>query len=1271
MERVLLPNASAVAKHGPALVACFGTPVGIFLIYDAFFKAGRVNHEELEWKRREVQRASVKLREVVKLERTKYYLNKLGAGGQGTVRLTFTLNVGGYGERALREELQRLFEVDSCRLLLVEDTLDEDERESGERTEEMVSTDGGTQPEAPPKQLVRTNSVQVLVAKLTAQLKDQLIKKGAKISQAFHMMDRNGEGTISADNFALGLADVGLDMRPDDIAALVASIDRDGDGQISLHEWTIAFGPRQITVAILPERGDNGKVASGENADETKGDDPDVIARQLKKKLTKLGKSSGSDVDSYPLLSTVETQVSPVQTEVNELKWTEAKRIYTWRKEASHMRFRDVEITQNAAELQRKDVALGKAAVSLEEKVALLRRERDEVDALLLAATQLTWKSLQREVSECVTKMNDSTHTEHEKFRDGKAIKDLLHLVRRERKRMVRVKYGKGPRAFAVRHLDYYGLIDRSKWCSALKVGPTREELVTAVNALRAKKKEQYGKLGVLLRLASSSAPTLFAGTVFNTLSGAVTPLTLKFKSDMIRSLQQLDYEQVYNSFWSVIYVQFITMFIDNLSNRFTRRGADAVSQTLKRMVGKAIISQDLRYFDSVDKPNRCLRDAEDIEHDLVYQPQSVIKRAVGLVSNFIVAYEQSPDLLKLMAVILPVTNVVQALVINWFRKSTRRQQRGRMRNDDSLGMESVTHDSESMQVVRSFGRELRTVEEFSASNEVQDDLQQQSDLLLDLLNPIFRFSYQIGTYLGLYFGSRLVLQNKMSATDVAISVSLSENLVHGVKSFFQRELPGLARVLAPATRIIEMLDRTPTQGIDEKIGLTPTKPLNGVIEFKDVHFAYPRDKNKKVLRGLSFKLDAGESLGIVGSAGCGKSTALRVLLRMYDCQSGQVLIDGRDIRDYNPPWLRRQMAVVQQTPYIIDGDIRANLVYGYAGSAGGRNEDPTQEEIEAACKRTNAYKVIMEQPERWRTDCSDLSPGQKQIITITRALLRNPRILILDEITASLDADTQELIATAIETLMEGRTTVQIAHRLVVLQNSNHIICMEDGVVAQSGDHKSLMTIKDGMYRRMVLKQNLNTGSDGEDQESDCVSNCSEQVNSSDASDGSDVSESSSDSEDDADDSDAETEEVTPKDRVMAASNGENSGVEIETEDLLLELSVLGKDLSSGAALKDERAVAEFQATASSLVERASMLVQRVSREQARLEQLAMQVDRPPTTVISPSVAVGAAAAAAAAPTDTSEGMSEPSSGPTEDVADGGLGLSRQLSRTRSRSGL
>ena len=761
----------------------------------------------------------------------------------------------------------------------------------------------------------------------------------------------------------------------------------------------------------------------------------------------------------------------------------------------------------------------------------------------------------------------------------------------------------------------------------------------------------------------------------------------------MIRALEQADQLKAGQSFRSLIYIQFITMFIDNLSNRFTRKGADAVSQTLKRKVGKAIISQDMRYFDSVDKPSACLRDAEEIEHDLVYQPQYVIKRAVGLISNLFVAYEQSPALLYRMAIILPVTQVVQTIVIGWFRKSTKRQQRGRMTNDDSLGMESVTRDSESMKVVRSFGRELRTVEEYGASNEVQDDIQQQADVLLDLLNPIFRFSHQIGTYMGLWYGSQLVLRGEMSASDVAIAVSLSENLVHGVKSFFQRELPALARVLAPATRIIEMLDRTPTQGIDEELGLKPEKGLQGLIEFKDVHFAYPRDKNKKVLRGLSFKLSGGESLGIVGSAGCGKSTALAVLLRMYDCQVGTVMIDGLDIKEYNPPWLRRQMAVVQQTPYIVHGDIRANLVYGYAGSAEGRNEDPSQEEIETACKRTNAYKVIMEQPERWRTDCKDLSPGQKQIITITRALLRNPRILILDEITASLDADTQELVANAVETLMEGRTTVQIAHRLVVLQNSNHIICLEDGVVAQSGNHKDLMAVKDGMYRRMVLKQNLNTGSDsGSDDE-----------------EGESGSDAEDDAEEEASDEKGEKSEpgsltidttTTTKDEAAAAaaaarSSGPDSprkakaalsvsadttpgkqGEEesskslsppkqrwvtainwamststektMSTEDLLLELSVLKADLGT---LKDEKAIAEFQETAGSLVERCGALVRRVSREQARLEQLSEQVGRTPTTVISPSARM------------QTQGL-------LSGAEEGGLDLKRQISRTRSASG-
>ena len=137
-----------------------------------------------------------------------------------------------------------------------------------------------------------------------------------------------------------------------------------------------------------------------------------------------------------------------------------------------------------------------------------------------------------------------------------------------------------------------------------------------------------------------------------------------------------------------------------------------------------------------------------------------------------------------------------------------------------------------------------------------------------------------------------------MSAADVAVAVNLSEQLVLGVQSMFQREIPALTRVLKPASRVTEMLQRVPTMGVDPKIGLTPTTRLRGEIEFKDVHFAYPRDKNKKVLRGLNMHVKSGQSLGIVGAAGCGKSTALALLLRLYDPQHGSILIDGRDIKE-------------------------------------------------------------------------------------------------------------------------------------------------------------------------------------------------------------------------------------------------------------------------------------------------------------------------------------------------------------------------------------
>ena len=283
-------------------------------------------------------------------------------------------------------------------------------------------------------------------------------------------------------------------------------------------------------------------------------------------------------------------------------------------------------------------------------------------------------------------------------------------------------------------------MVNRQRWnINNLDSGPKREQLVAAVNALWVKKKEQYSNLGKLLALARPHMPVIVAGFSIKMVESALSALHINYQNDMIRAIERLNRPDMVRGFRSLIYMQLITLFLANMSDRFTRHGADALSRSLKRVVGKAIISQDLRYFDVVSSPASVLRDAEDINGALVYRPQRVMGRVVNLLSTAAVAHKQSPELLYRMAVVMPVTQIVRAVIVSIFRKRQRRQQRGRMDTESSAeGLVTVCNNSESMRMVRSFGREVRTLGEYDTSNKVQDILSQQTDMLLDMLRPLF-----------------------------------------------------------------------------------------------------------------------------------------------------------------------------------------------------------------------------------------------------------------------------------------------------------------------------------------------------------------------------------------------------------------------------------------------------------------------------------------------------------------------------------------------------
>ena len=263
--------------------------------------------------------------------------------------------------------------------------------------------------------------------------------------------------------------------------------------------------------------------------------------------------------------------------------------------------------------------------------------------------------------------------------------------------------------------------------------------------------------------------------------------------------------------------------------------------------------------------------------------------------------------------------------------------------------------------------------------------------------------------------------------------------------------------------RIFEYLDRT----ADIKNPENPLKPdlSDCSVEFKDVKFSYTEDK--PILKGISFKVPKGEMHAIVGTSGAGKSTVIGMIPRLYDPKEGSVLLAGVDVKDFDLSYLRQNVGMVTQDTYLFNGTILENLLYA--------KEDATLEEIENACKVANIYDFIVSLPDKFNTVVGNrglkLSGGEKQRVSIARVVLKNPKVLILDEATSSLDSISENLIQEALDRVMENRTSIVIAHRLSTVMAADKIMVMEEGVITASGSHDRLLEESEG-YRNLYETQ-------------------------------------------------------------------------------------------------------------------------------------------------------------------------------------------------------
>ncbi|XP_017391993.1 phosphatidylcholine translocator ABCB4 isoform X1 [Cebus imitator] len=318
---------------------------------------------------------------------------------------------------------------------------------------------------------------------------------------------------------------------------------------------------------------------------------------------------------------------------------------------------------------------------------------------------------------------------------------------------------------------------------------------------------------------------------------------------------------------------------------------------------------------------------------------------------------------------------------------------------------------------------------------------------------------------LAFWYGSTLVISKEYT---IGNAMTVFFSILIGAFSVGQAApcIDAFANARGAAYVIFDIIDNNPKIDSFSERGHKPDS-ITGNLEFNDVHFSYPSRANIKILKGLNLKVQSGQTVALVGSSGCGKSTMVQLIQRLYDPDEGTINIDGQDIRNFNVSYLREIIGVVNQEPVLFSTTIAENIRYGRG--------NVTMDEIKKAVKEANAYEFIMKLPQKFDTLVGErgaqLSGGQKQRIAIARALVRNPKILLLDEATSALDTESEAEVQAALDKAREGRTTIVIAHRLSTVRNADVIAGFEDGVIVEQGSHSELMK-KEGVYFKLVNMQ-------------------------------------------------------------------------------------------------------------------------------------------------------------------------------------------------------
>ena len=492
----------------------------------------------------------------------------------------------------------------------------------------------------------------------------------------------------------------------------------------------------------------------------------------------------------------------------------------------------------------------------------------------------------------------------------------------------------------------------------------------------------------------------------------------------------------------------------------FTLAGERVVAR-LRRTLYEHVLAQEIAFFDerrTGELGSRLASDTTVLQNTVSVNVSMLLRNGASVIGGVALLFYTSPLLTLIMLSVVPAVALGAVIYGKRIRRLSKQAQDA-LGDAGNVAAEAIA----GIRTVRSFTAEPLEGERYGAAIERTFQLARQRAVA----GATFMGAATLAAYgaiaLVLWYGGKLVMRDAMSVGELTSFVLYT--LIVAVGLGAMGELwTDFMRASGAAERVFELLDRKPTIALTG--GEVPAT-VTGRVTLEKVEFSYPARPDVPVLRGVDLVVAPGEVVALVGPSGAGKSTVAALLGRLYDPQRGRVLLDGRDVRELDPTWLRKQIGVVAQEPILLSGTIEENVRYGRA--------DASDDEVRAALRAANAHDFVWAFPEGHKTRVGErgvqLSGGQKQRVAIARALLKDPRILVLDEATSALDAESEHLVQQALDRLMKGRTTLVIAHRLSTVMHADRVVVVEGGQIVQSGRHGELMATE-GLYRRLVERQ-------------------------------------------------------------------------------------------------------------------------------------------------------------------------------------------------------